>query len=176
MKSGRYCDSCTACCTALGVPELSKPPGARCEKLAEALVQVSGVAGVYEHGSRWGCGVYATRPASCRQFDCLWLQGDFAVDERPNVVGVVMSLTMPVSTKPYHKQRLIAYESFPGAFDSAPARAFLRRYSANKIIFLVRGAERFVIGPADERAFMERYLGRPIPTFELGEEEKDGGV
>lgn len=163
MKSGRYCDECTACCTALGVPELKKAPGVRCDKLVEALVPIRTVLG---HARGFDCGIYAERPASCRNFDCLWLQGAWGPEDRPDKTGVVMGATAPAKTD--GRVRLVAYEAETGAFDRPEAKAFLKKASADKVVIMVRGLKRFVVGPAAERAAMDRQLRRPVRTFDLG--------
>lgn len=53
----RSCGTCTLCCKVMIVPELAKPSGRTCQHCV----------------AKTGCGVYQTRPDSCRQFACLWL-------------------------------------------------------------------------------------------------------
>ncbi|CAN5664426.1 hypothetical protein BH09PLA1_BH09PLA1_09810 [soil metagenome] len=36
-----------------------------------------------------GCGIYRSRPQSCRDYDCAWLHGHFAVEDRPDKTGIV---------------------------------------------------------------------------------------
>lgn len=57
-KPARACGECTACCTVVGVGDMSppKPPGVACGHLC---------------GS--GCGIYADRPTSCAEYECGWL-------------------------------------------------------------------------------------------------------
>ena len=54
---GRACGSCSLCCKAVGVEELDKPIGVWCRHCAKGK----------------GCGIYETRPASCRVFMCQWM-------------------------------------------------------------------------------------------------------
>lgn len=58
LIAGRECGPCTVCCTALTIDEaeLQKPQGYRCRHLSP-------------HG---GCGIYPTRPRTCRTFYCGW--------------------------------------------------------------------------------------------------------
>jgi hypothetical protein len=75
----RRCGDCTVCCTLMGVPDLEpdgKLPGDRCS-----------------HACSRGCRIYAARPTSCRQFECLWLQGGLPKPFRPDRVGIVFSVT-----------------------------------------------------------------------------------
>lgn len=54
---GRACGTCTLCCKVIGVGELDKQPGVWCPNCK----------------SKKGCGIYETRPTSCRTFFCLWM-------------------------------------------------------------------------------------------------------
>jgi len=105
--SGRACGSCTACCATLAIVELAKPARRACDHLC-----------------RTGCGIYAERPASCREFHCLWLRGAIDGDEslRPDALGVMFDYFQMASTGETH---LIAHELWPGAFDSAAVRSLL---------------------------------------------------
>lgn len=52
-----HCGECTVCCKVLRVQELGKPAGEWCASVTAS-----------------GCGRYETRPQSCRNFRCLWLE------------------------------------------------------------------------------------------------------
>lgn len=94
----RECGPCTACCTAEGVHELHKAPGDPCEYVCSR-----------------GCGIYERRPASCRDFRCLWLEGVFAPDARPDALQVVFSMA-PASVDMHPWRRFLrAMEVVPGA-------------------------------------------------------------
>ncbi len=56
--SQRSCGDCSLCCKTMGVIELAKPRNTWC------LHFVSGK----------GCGIYETRPPTCREFFCRWIQ------------------------------------------------------------------------------------------------------
>ena len=66
---GRSCGSCSLCCKVVGVEELGKPIGAWCR-----------------HCNRQkGCGIYETRPPSCRTFICQWmLAADLGPEWKPD--------------------------------------------------------------------------------------------
>jgi hypothetical protein len=104
---GRECGACTACCSTLAIVELNKPARRACDHLCRA-----------------GCGIYDTRPASCREFHCLWLRGAIEGDVslRPDALGVMFDYFQIASTGETH---LIAYELWPGAFDATEARSLL---------------------------------------------------
>jgi len=61
------CGTCTLCCKLLAVDELEKPACSWC-KLADP---------------RAGCTAYATRPQSCRDFACVWLQSQARPEPLP---------------------------------------------------------------------------------------------
>lgn len=64
----RECGDCTLCCTVLEVPEFQKRPMNCCSHCDK------------------GCSIYHNRPTSCRNFECLWLQGDLSEAMRPDKV------------------------------------------------------------------------------------------
>lgn len=132
----RPCNGCTACCTTLGVKEIGK-------KKDEACVHANG-----------GCSIYATRPPSCRTFQCLWRIGMGTVDERPDKVGIVLDVTGPSNVV----AAIVAHEVTPGAFERG--EVFLQRLvSEGHLIFLVSGNERRrVIGPPEKLAKIKGHL------------------
>jgi hypothetical protein len=89
MNSSQICGSCTMCCKLLGIggdefrsEPFRKPAGEWCPHCAIGQ----------------GCKVYAERPATCRSFQCLYLQGmlrgePLPPDFRPDRCGVVISPT-----------------------------------------------------------------------------------
>ena len=80
----RDCGGCTACCSALAVPELDKPTYQPCRHLCER-----------------GCGIYATRPRACRDYRCLWLLGHLGEADRPDQLGVIFTTTVD----PEHREQ-----------------------------------------------------------------------
>ena len=73
---GRECGSCTSCCVELAIdaPDLTKPDGCECPHL---------IAGA-------GCGIYADRPALCRNWYCGWRMGALSEAMRPDRSGVLL--------------------------------------------------------------------------------------
>jgi hypothetical protein len=55
----RQCGGCTLCCKLIPVEELHKAGGQRC---------------THQRTGK-GCAIYARRPVSCREWNCLWLIG-----------------------------------------------------------------------------------------------------
>ena len=109
--AGRECGTCSLCCTVLRVDELAKPAGRDC---------------VHQRGPK-GCGVHATRPAICRSYRCLWLQGGLEDDERPDATGGIVDLeTAGIGL------RLAIREARPGIFGDSPAlQAIAERYRSS---------------------------------------------
>jgi uncharacterized protein len=84
MTETNHCGTCTLCCKIMGVSELDKPANVWCQHCAKGK----------------GCTIYETRPASCRIFDCLWLQSQqrpeaerFIPALRPDRSRVVLTAT-----------------------------------------------------------------------------------
>lgn len=83
------CGTCTMCCKTLGVDELDKPANTWCSRCSIGK----------------GCTAYDDRPASCRDFECVWLQsqhrrhGEAAMppELRPDRSHVVIGLTRDAS-------------------------------------------------------------------------------
>lgn len=72
----RQCGECQACCEVEAVETVKKPMFARCE-----------------HQCALGCGIYESRPAECRNFQCLWLQGHFGKHHRPDKCGIMLDIS-----------------------------------------------------------------------------------
>jgi hypothetical protein len=128
--AGRRCGPCTACCTIKGIPELAKEPYQNCQHLCAA-----------------GCSVYDQRPSSCREFECLWLQGHISGDERrrPDQLGLMFDVTGEDGAM---GQVLVAWETRPGAADE-PAAHYLLERMARRVLIIVRRTTKkmFAVGP-----------------------------
>jgi hypothetical protein len=75
----RSCGECTACCTVLGIKELSKPPHAPCVHLKSGC-----------DGS--GCGIYPNHPPECSDYSCLWHAGWGNYADRPDQSGFIVHI------------------------------------------------------------------------------------
>jgi hypothetical protein len=62
-----------------------------------------------------GCDIHARRPAVCRGYRCLWLQGSLEEGDRPDRLGAVLSLATEGATP-----TLFVHERAAGAFDASP--------------------------------------------------------
>ncbi len=73
----RSCGECSLCCTVLRVDELTKLAGVSC---------------VHQDTHGPGCAIHDQRPAVCRGYSCLWLQGGLEERDRPDRLGAVVDL------------------------------------------------------------------------------------
>ncbi|HXT59372.1 MAG TPA: hypothetical protein VN699_12105 [Pirellulales bacterium] len=108
--AGRACGECTACCTIKAVPELGKPTQASCAHLCQSQ-----------------CAIYAARPASCRDYACLWRQGLIDGDERrrPDHLGVIIDYEAFAAVP--GAVRLLVWEIQPGAMKSDKVRFLVEK-------------------------------------------------
>jgi hypothetical protein len=116
------------CCRLLRVPELDKPAGRWC-----ALCR-----------DRQGCGDYAGRPQSCRNFECFWLiDGNFPDELRPDRCGVVIAFNEDRDSVVLHVD-----PDRPDAWQREPA--------AGLVPVLLRHFRRVCIACGDDRAVIEQ--------------------
>ena len=93
--SDRSCGECTVCCVALTIedPELRKAQGYRCKHLAR----------------EGGCGIYETRPDTCRTFYCGWRRLKWVrAPLRPDLSDVLIQLHWETSQKDGSKRLGVA--------------------------------------------------------------------
>ena len=76
----RSCEGCNVCCKALAVPALDKPAGQACAHMVTDP----------NEKRRGACRIYATRPAECQAYRCLWLSGFGPTRHRPDRSGLVL--------------------------------------------------------------------------------------
>ena len=111
----RSCGGCSACCYGLHIQELNKPVFQNCPHQCEA-----------------GCGTYASRPGSCRDFQCLWLQGHLAENDRPDKLGVMFSVTV----HPQLGKVPMLIEVRDGALDQPKVRAAVSQMVLDRPVVL----------------------------------------
>lgn len=103
------CGDCNVCCTLMGVEELRKPHGEACVHICPK-----------------GCSIYQFRPASCREFECLWLQMQARENPlpkamRPDRCGV-MFVPAPIT------DTIAAHCTTKEAFDTKPVSTHVARW------------------------------------------------
>jgi len=108
----RSCGPCSACCEVLEVRALDLPAWTRCPDQCEG----------------GGCGIYETRPDSCRPYRCSWLNGELEDDERPDLVGVIVDEGLSQMFKPlWGDSARCVREVWPGASKSDQAAGLISR-------------------------------------------------
>lgn len=73
------CSGCTACCHTVPVKEIGLKSHTRCPHMRDWL-----------HAKGPGCGVYESRPYSCRSWSCLYIKSDWEPDMRPDRCGFIV--------------------------------------------------------------------------------------
>lgn len=146
----RHCGPCHACCFTQAVKEINKPQAILCSHVDLAK----------------GCGIYNTRPAGCRAWNCLWRLGFFTNKDRPDLCGLVFDVTMANESACIYPggQAMVAREFIKGAFDSS--YSVLERLASDKLIILVDSdmQRRKVIGPPDQLEYMEQMIAQLTPS------------
>ena len=129
----RVCGSCTICCRFFAVAEIAKPAQHWCV-----------------HCSAAGCGIHATRPQACRNFECFWLMDEsFPEDLRPDRCGIVVSFngderdSVLVHLEPERPDALA--EKTGAELLAALADAFAR-------VIIICGEERMMVSRRDPSA------------------------
>jgi gamma-glutamylcyclotransferase (GGCT)/AIG2-like uncharacterized protein YtfP len=136
----------------LRVDELPKLGGVPCAKLVPT-----------------GCGIYATRPAVCRGYRCMWLQGGLEEEDRPDRLGAVIDAVVEDGV-----QRLSIRQKVPGIYDSSPRlQAIVGRYREQMPVKL-SSASLSMDPDAPFRIFLaegeeQRIAGEEIEVWRNGE-------
>lgn len=122
------CGSCTMCCKLMGIPELAKPVDKWCSHC--------------EIGT--GCSIYSSRPGSCVEFACAWLQGQDeklkpSVEFRPDKLKVMLFCPIEDPTNVI----AVVDPKIPNAWKSAFAMTFMARLAATNHRVVVRARERY---------------------------------
>ncbi len=102
------------------------------------------------HASEGGCAIYAARPVVCRDYTCLWLDGEFEDAQRPDRFGLAFDRPdILVEHLDYVGVLFIcARELWPGARKGRSAAALLLRLSRGMVVRLqAYGGKTQLIGP-----------------------------
>lgn len=151
----RACNGCTACCTIMGVPSISKPAYTPCQ-----------------HATPQGCAIYAARPCDeCAGFYCAWLADELPEIRALGAAPLLRDEESPARTdlivvaneSPFYKQTgipvLVLREARPSAFDAYWGQKLIKRLARKHLLVLVSEHDhRRAIGPPDRMAQFAAYL------------------
>lgn len=134
----RSCGDCSACCVVMGVEELKKDKYKRCTHLCAK-----------------GCGIYETRPQTCKAFECLWLQGMLTSEHRPDKLGIMFTATGEHGGL---GNCIVAMSVWSGALENPKAIELLKAIAQYEIVIVVNGSRRQIMGPPDRLHDVEIVL------------------
>jgi hypothetical protein len=87
-----------------------------------------------------GCATYATRPAECAGFECLWLHGEFRREDRPDRTGITF-VGVP------NRLGTVMMAHVRPAGLRAAGKVLLEELQRTKPVFVVRGGAVEMKGP-----------------------------
>ena len=98
MSTHNECGTCTLCCEILPIPEIPKPENVLCSNCTK----------------NQGCNIYSSRPKSCIDFRCLFIETDMVEELRPNKCNIIFEkITETVYIGTRHKDNLNDWNSVP---------------------------------------------------------------
>ena len=114
----RECGECGECCFTLGIKELSKPERKSCKHFCG------------------GCEIYEDRPASCADWNCMWLKGHLPQSQRPDKTNIVFHLPDSETSRSWGGRLVLASESKPSSSKFRSAEKSIRKLfrSGNNIM------------------------------------------
>lgn len=133
LPRARSCGDCHACCQFPAIDELSKPAGVLCSHVVDEA-----------------CEIYAERPAPCRAYTCLWIEGEFEEPHRPKDLGLVLDHPLALEQHPDYEgiHALCARELWPEARNGLVASALLTRLARALVIRVsLHEGRSILIGP-----------------------------
>lgn len=133
VEPPRACGPCNACCDFPAVPSLGKPVCSLCV-----------------HAGAAGCAIYEARPAECRAYRCLWLDGDVLVEDRPDLLGLVLDVPSLIEDHPDYAgvPVVCAREVAHGSSAGARAAATIARLSRSFVVRVTTyGGPTRLVGP-----------------------------
>lgn len=140
------CGECQACCTALGIEQLTPPKP---------------MWYVCRHQCRTGCKIYGRHPDECQRYECAWLSGMFQgiIEYRPDKLGLIIDMR-ELDGIPFAQ----VWEINPRAIEKGGDRvAAVLTYVTEKLPTLIRyfNGERIgFFGPTQEEvdSLAQRYV------------------
>lgn len=129
----RTCGDCTLCCKVMGIedPALSKPKDAWCQHAR----------------AKRGCGIYETRPETCRSFQCEWLAGNVQGEFSPASIKGLITKTTDGKNWVLHEDP--GYEGKARTILKPAISEWLRKSPANYFI-IVCGSKRSFLGMKEQ--------------------------
>jgi hypothetical protein len=107
--AGRQCGDCTLCCKVMAIEELAKPANTWCPHCRPTR----------------GCQTYASRPAECRSFSCVWLVNELLEEHwKPSRSKLVLTTSedgLEVRCDP----------GFPDAWHKEPFRSDMHQWAVS---------------------------------------------
>lgn len=146
--TSRSCGTCSVCCSRPSIEEIGKPENVLCDR----------------HDGR-RCSKYEQRPTACREFACLWLQGNLPKEHRPDRLGVAFSATRAHAPD---MDVIEAWEIRPDAAREGDGFKVLKALAERfPVLVHYAGGESRVMGPAEGvRRLQATLLRRKAPGAE----------
>lgn len=122
----RQCGECSLCCTVMAVDEIKKPENVKCN-----LLTPMGKCSVHHTG----------KPASCAEYQCLWLAGAMPEELKPNRSRIVADTD--------NSGQIVVFHVHPrdrGAWNKPAVRKWMDSISDRLMIVVVCGEERIAFG------------------------------
>ncbi len=157
LAQPRPCGDCGMCCKMVAVPELDKAAGVRCRHFAKAQ----------------GCAIQATKPGSCRAYQCIWTYAAPLDDSwRPDRAGFILQ---PGAGNTLD---VLPHPAAPNSWRAEPYYSQLKAWAdyraAGRPLITVRTrGHAIVIFPEED---IDLGPVQPEKQIEYGYAEKDGKV
>lgn len=172
----RSCGSCYACCVWLSIEALHKYTGQTCKHLTGT------------NGPEHRCSIYTNRPAACSSYHCLWREGSFTDNDRPNNSGLLASGYPARHGGPFAVTIVIIDEAKAGNLYNGNVYRFvsdllrmgcheimIANYFKNKAVLIDHG--KIYEGWLKQSPRFEEHIfegdDRPIATYEIFESTED---
>jgi hypothetical protein len=123
--AGRSCGDCAMCCKLGTIQEVNKPDGQWCQHCS----------------TRTKCDIYATRPAVCADYYCVYMLGDLSEDWRPTKSKLMVSAMLDGSLT------ISVDASRPDAWKKEPYFSLIRQWSGQRPVKVFVGLHGFVVRP-----------------------------
>ena len=139
----RSCGACSVCCYVLNI-HARRIGTVEHERCRHQLTPTEARA------SAGSCRIHQSRPACCRNFECIWLQDGprnpriFGEDQRPDRIGIML--------QPDERGISVqAHEARPGASATSKARKVINEILAGGFCVII------VRGPTEERSLLRPH-------------------